>query len=286
MATYLIEWVFETENDYNANSVTITYYNNYSPISIYSNDFVWIQEYRYKLCNKISETITVPNYTCTIDPTSLAINCTQNNDPALYVSMSGFAPITYNTTIAFSPQYMADFENGIFYYPIILNNFKFAGIRYTFYLNQYYYYISYSLCNCPYYYFQTTFVYIYQNVEYLLYLVYCHKVDLTCLPINYVWTLYKIYTPVQTNSQFANETIYNLINAQLSTIISTFNLYTQSVKNVIPCELWNYFNCHYQFKFGFNYGTIGSIPSNNGPPTSCLQTNVCNNTTNTTNETS
>jgi hypothetical protein len=282
MAVYLIEWIFKSQNDYYANSLTINY-NNFAPVSIYSNDFVWIQEHRYTICGSVASNTTTSgssngNYVCTIDSTG-ALICTQNN-PTLYISVPGFAPTIYSTTIAFCPHYMADFENGIFYYPIILNNFKFAGIRYTFYLNQYYYYISYSIGNCPYYYFQTTFIYFSQNVEYLLYLIYCHKVDLSCPPINYTWTLYKVYISVNNNSQTTNENTYNLVNAQLSTIISTNNLYTQNVKNVIPCELWNYFNCHYQFKFGFNYGLIGSIPSNNGIPPTCPQTNCSQNNNN------
>ena len=223
----LIEYILH-ESDISINFLSL-YYNSIQPSSIFSYSFGFVQEYREPICKDGS-----------LD--------------------DHFVKKISSTTIAYTPYYQVEFENGVLSYPIILNNYKFGNKFLLNHLSLFKYYIDYSFFECPTYYINVE--YIYQDT--ILYFVYKHPLDLCILPICYEWKLYKVFmTP--NHSSMTYDSLYSFIK----NLLDSKKLYAQKVRNLVPSELLHFFSHHYQYKFGDNYGTNGSIPSNNGPPSHC-----------------
>jgi hypothetical protein len=233
--SYYIEWNRQENGAINATSLSLYYYTGYLTSSYSSNQYGFVQEQRYNLNTPCEEPIT-----------------------------STFPPTVYSNTLAYSPQYISNFEQGIFYYPIIENNYKFGSQYYNYPLELYFYYLSVSVCQKMYYYITKPYIVVDDSGNsYNVILFYRHLVIPCTVPIHYTWTLHKILYPVSSNSYTTVEPMYCMVNSIISELFTSQD--NKKTCELVPEPLLFHFSTHYTYRFGFNYGLNASIPSNNGP---------------------
>jgi len=243
--SYFIEWIRQDSRNIISNSLSL-YYSGYSPSNYSSNQYGFVQEQRYVLCDQCVDGTFVPKST--------------------------FPPSVYSDTLAYSPAYISNFEQGLFYYPIIQNNYKFGSQYYSYPLQLFYYYISISVCQKMYYYINKPYILIDDaGNSYNLILFYRHPVNSCTMPINYIWSLDKILYSVSSNSYNSVESMFCMVNSLITPLFSSLD--NKKTCELIPESLQFHFLTHYVYRFGFNYGLNGSIPSNNGEAEICKKTN-------------
>ena len=165
--SYFIEWNKTEVGNINAFSLSVTY-NGYAPANLIQSQIGFAQEQRYNLCG----------------------DCVDG----AFSSTSTFPPNLFSNTLSYTPLYTCNFEEGMFYYPIINNNFFIGSQNYSYPLQLYKYYLAVSVCQKMYYYISTNYILIDPNsgTEYDLVLFYRHEVNPCNAPINYTWSLVKI----------------------------------------------------------------------------------------------
>jgi hypothetical protein len=284
---YFLEWVICDDGTFYSNNLSLNY-SQFPPTCTTQNQYGFVQETRYRLCDTVSETGYVQPLICTVTADSPSVvQCSMNPElvnQGPWVPGSTIPPPLYYNTIAYSPDFMANFERGVFYYPIITNPYRFGGTYYQIYFQLYMFYISYQICCTPYYYINVPFVLVVQmvspapdapaqSVDFQLTLVYRHPVCPQTCPINYTWTLHKIYTQISSNKYF-NQTEYVTINASIQSLINQMN--NKKAVDLVPPQLLHYFSMNYNYQFGDNFGMNGSFPSNNGMslPPNCSTVNI------------
>ena len=180
--SYFIEWNRQENGNIISNSLSLYYQSGYAPSSYSNNQYGFVQQQKYVLC----------------------ANCVDNS----YVPSSTFPPNIFSNTFAYAPAYIANFEQGIFYYPIITNNFQFGGQYYNYPLLLYKYYVSVSVCQKMYYYITKPYIVVDDDGNsYQVNLFYRHVVNPSTAPIHYIWSLEKILYSDKCTSLMQNRSL-------------------------------------------------------------------------------
>jgi hypothetical protein len=205
-----------------------------------------------------------------------------------FTPQSGPFPFFFYETLAYSPNFIASFEQGKFYYPIIVNPFTFGSFDYFTPLQLFKFYLQVSFCEPQYYFINVPYFYILESstnvTEYNFIFVYRHVVVPNIPPINYLWNLYKIIYPVSTSNVNTQHMITCTLQSNIAELFKTQTM--KKTNEIIPEPLLYNFCTNYSYKFGFHYGNTGSIPSNNSfftgtncPPTTTTTTTTTTSTT-------
>lgn len=251
-----LEW-FYCGDTIKTNSLTL-YFLNYAPTCLSQNQHGFVQEQRFTIQKE----------------------CPKPNTPPQPPYSKKVPPLFFNT-LAYSPYYISDFEQGTFYYPIILNPFLYNSQYYNYPLQLYIFYMSINTCNQQFYYINVPYLYVDpkdpSHDQYMV-LIYRHPVYLEVKPIQYCWKLHKVLVPINTTHCHSQLEIY--CNLHQKVVLQDHSIFkTMDNKNtaeLVSEPLLFHFYKNYNYVFGFNYGMNGVLPSNNSPfLQTTLQTPLC-----------
>jgi len=237
-STYL-EYIYDQKDCIKVFSLQFHYENYNKPVCLIRNQYGFFQEVRFDI-----------------------EACEQDLD-----SMQ--APHFFYNTLAFSPHYIANFELGEFLYPILLRPFIFHSKYYNHYLQLFYFYMIVPVSREPYYCINIPFHYIDKDEgkDYYFIFIYKHPICYNIMPIDYYWSLYKIFLPISTNQCILQIQVHqkfkDLIKGFFENTLTT-KTNNLSTRELMPAALLSHFECNYTYRFGYNFGINGVFPSNNG----------------------